>query len=87
MAQKQQQPEGFSEEVLQALLKLSPLERAVVYVRTVEEMSYQEMAEIFECSEASLRKRHERAKKKLLGYLGNTLCAKRKETQNGTVGL
>jgi len=44
---------------------LSALDRAVVYGRAVEELKFEELAEMHGKSAASLRKRYERARKKL----------------------
>ena len=48
-----------------ALNLLSVLDRAVIYGRAVEELKFEELAEIHGKSAASLRKRYERARKKL----------------------
>ncbi len=57
--------DGLSEEMLAALGCLTPKERAVLYGRVIEERDYRELAAICNCSEAALRKRYERAKRKL----------------------
>ncbi len=57
--------EYFSEVLHDALLKLSPFDRALVYSRIVEEYSYKELSEIHKRTEVSLRKRYERARNKL----------------------
>lgn len=59
----------FSPEVQSALFQLTPKERAVVYGRIIEEKSYSELAEISNISEAALRKRYMRAKRKLANAL------------------
>lgn len=59
----------FSPEVHKALLLLTPKERAIVYGRIVEEKSYEELAKISNVSEAALRNRYMRAKKKLADAL------------------
>lgn len=61
--------EYFSEILHDALLKLSPFDRALVYSRIVEEYSYKELSEIHKRSEVSLRKRYERARNKLQSIL------------------
>lgn len=66
----------FSPEVLEALLLLTPKERAIVYGRIVEEKSYGELAEICNISEAALRNRYLRAKKKLAAALYSADIAK-----------
>jgi len=55
----------ISEEMNVALKKLQPIDRALIYSRIVDEVGYSELSEIFGKSEQSLRKRYERAKKKL----------------------
>jgi len=59
---------GFSDEVLQALGALKPQDRALLYARIVEGYSYEELSLQMGCSQANLRKRYERAKKKV-GYM------------------
>lgn len=55
----------FGQEVMEALNRLTPLERTVIYGRIVEEKTYAELAFISGESEPALRKRYERAKRKL----------------------
>ena len=55
---------GFSEETRRALKALSPLQRAILYDRAVEEMSYAELAERYHIRESTARKRYERARRK-----------------------
>lgn len=62
----------FSTEVLEALLLLTPKERAIVYGRIIEEKSYSELAQISNISEAVLRNRYIRGKKKLADALRST---------------
>jgi len=59
----------ISEEMAAALKKLPALDRALVYGRVVEEMSYTALSAVHGKSEQSLRKRYERAKKKLAKLL------------------
>lgn len=59
----------FSEPLRQALLKLTPLNRSIVYRRIVEGYSYKDLSLIHNRSEAALRKRYERARKKLQKHL------------------
>jgi len=59
----------ISEEMTAALGKLKAQDRALVYSRAVDEMSYIELAEIHGKSEQTLRKRYERAKVKLADIL------------------
>lgn len=60
---------GISDGTLRALKQLKPKERALIYGRIIEGLSYDELSQLFGCSAAALRKRYERAKKKLAGYL------------------
>lgn len=60
---------AVSEQTLQALQRLKPQERALIYGRVIEEQSYEELARLLGRSPAALRKQYERAKKKLAGYL------------------
>lgn len=57
------------EDILSALLSLSMLDRAIVYGRVMEDLSYDELAKIHGKSPAALRKRYERARKKLAEQL------------------
>ena len=59
----------ISDELAAALETLTPMERALVYGSAVEEKSYKELAEVFDKKEATLRKKYERARKKLKTYL------------------
>jgi RNA polymerase sigma factor (sigma-70 family) len=59
------------EEIILALLKLNSLDRSIVYGRVMEEMSYDELSVIHKKSAASLRKRYERAKKRLANELAD----------------
>jgi RNA polymerase sigma-70 factor (ECF subfamily) len=61
----------ISEDMQKALGKLTALDRALIYGRAVDELSYSELSEIHGKSEQSLRKRYERAKKKLIGLLSS----------------
>ena len=54
------------------LLKLSPEERALVFSRVIDQKSYKELEEIYHISSSTLRKRYERAKKKLSKALQET---------------
>lgn len=71
---------GLSDRTLRALKRLKPEERALLYGRIMEEQSYEELSLLSGCSPAALRKRYERAKKKLAGYL--TAGHYGKETKN-----
>ena len=56
---------GMSEEIREALGVLSPNERALVVGRALDDLDYEQLSQIFGVSSATLRKRYERAKKKL----------------------
>ena len=55
-----------------ALLKLSPEERALVFSRVIDQKGYKELEEIYRISSSTLRKRYERARKKLAKALQET---------------
>ncbi|WP_312812118.1 RNA polymerase sigma factor [Sedimentibacter sp.] len=61
--------EYMSEELKAALMTLSPKDRALVFSRVIDEKSYSELELIYNASATALRKRYERAKKKLAGIL------------------
>jgi len=63
--------DGMSEEVSAALGILSPQDRALVISRLVDGMDYDELSHIYNTSTATLRKRYERAKKRLADALRN----------------
>ena len=58
-------PRPMSDELADALRRLSSEERAIVYARAVEDAPYAELAERLGMREATVRKKYERAKKKL----------------------
>ena len=60
----------MSEDLKEALSTLSVIERALIFGRIIEERDYQELEEIYQIPSATLRKRYERARKKL----SNQLC-------------
>lgn len=62
----------ISEKLQIAFSKLKPEDRALVYEIVVEEKSYSEITYIFDKSESVLRKRYERARKKLQELLNKT---------------
>jgi RNA polymerase sigma-70 factor (ECF subfamily) len=76
---------GSHDSVLEILCLLKAEDRALVYGRAIEEMSYDEMSLIFGKSPAALRKQFERAKKKLAGHLaaGNVDYERRQENEHG----
>lgn len=59
----------ISEELKNALMSLNAKDRALVLNRVIDEMDYKELAEIYKASPEALRKRYERAKKKLAEHL------------------
>ncbi|MCL2564251.1 MAG: sigma-70 family RNA polymerase sigma factor [Defluviitaleaceae bacterium] len=59
------QEEYMSEELKKALMVLSFKDRALVFSRVIDELDYNELAQIYGASAAALRKRYERAKNKL----------------------
>lgn len=59
----------FSLQTFNALKRLKPKERALLHARIIENMSYQELSYTTGDSEATLRKRYERAKNKMITYL------------------
>ena len=62
----------ISEELQEALMTLKPLDRALVHGIAVEEMAYKELSIVFGKSETVLRKRYERARKKLQSILNES---------------
>jgi RNA polymerase sigma-70 factor (ECF subfamily) len=62
-------PEGFSESTTKALHRLKSKERALIHARIIDERDYKDLAGEMGVSAATLRKRYERAKKKLAEYL------------------
>ena len=59
----------ISEPLYMALMQLKPADRALVHAVAVEQLSYREVSVILQKSEAALRKRYERAMKKVRQYL------------------
>ena len=57
--------EGISDELSTALGTLTPADRALVINRIVDGFDYTELSQIYGTSSPALRKRYERAKKKL----------------------
>lgn len=77
VAVSRESEKGISVETMQALQKLNPKERAVVYGRVMEDRSYEELSILTGSSTVALRKQYKRAKKKLANYL--TECHTGKE--------
>lgn len=63
---------GLSQELRDALRLLRPIDRALLLERAVEERGYAELAARYGKSEAALRKRYERAKKRMAELLEQT---------------
>ena len=61
--------DSLSDKTLRALSKLKPQDRALVYGRVMEEMTYKDLSFQMGISEVTLRKRYERAKNKLVEEL------------------
>lgn len=55
----------ISDELKAALLKISPRDRALIFSRVLDEKDYSQLEIIYNASSQTLRKRYERAKKKL----------------------
>lgn len=70
---KQENDQHMSEEVKEALEKLSTIERALIFNRIIEERDYKELELIYNIPATTLRKRYERARKKLSLQLLETL--------------
>jgi len=60
-----QMEDNMSEEVREALSVLTPKDRALVICRALDNIDYDQLSQIFDANPAALRKRYERAKKKL----------------------
>lgn len=65
-------PDYIGSELREALLALSPEDRALVFGRVMEELSFDELGERHGTPPATLRKRYERARKKLAQTLTHT---------------
>lgn len=64
-----QKPDYIGPELRRALEALSPADRGLVFGRVLEGLSYEELSQIYGKSAAALRKRYERARKKLAAEL------------------
>ena len=60
---------GISDDILHALSQLKPQDRALLYARIIEGYSYEELSQQMGSTPASLRKRYQRARKKVAEYL------------------
>ena len=75
---------GFiSDGLKEALLQLSPTDRGLVFSRVIDEKDYAELEQIYHLSASVLRKRYERAKKKLSKILQqpDSYCARLEESK------
>ena len=59
------------ENIQAALMSLPMLDRAIMYSHAIDEISFAELAQIYGKNAAALRKRYERARKKLSELLSN----------------
>ena len=66
-----QNQDYIPENIKAALMSLSPLDRAVTYSHAVNDAPFAELAQIYGKNAAALRKRYERARKKLSKILEN----------------
>jgi RNA polymerase sigma-70 factor (ECF subfamily) len=64
---------GLREDLIQALRVLGPKDRALFYSRAVEDLGFNQLAERYGGTPAALRKRYERARKKLAKHLEKTI--------------
>ncbi|MGL4338523.1 MAG: RNA polymerase sigma factor [Turicibacter sp.] len=67
--QEQKHTPYMSDAIHEALMTLSSLERGLIFNRIIEERQYQELEEIYNLPASTLRKRYERARKKLSNEL------------------
>lgn len=66
-----QEKKPLTDELREALARLTVTERAIVYERAVAETSYSELAERLGMREENIRKKYERARKKLAKCLAD----------------
>ena len=65
-----QEDEGYiPDNIREALMTLTVADRALVFGRVIEERSYDELSDILGKNAAALRKRYERARRKLMDIL------------------
>ena len=72
-------PDYIGPELRAALSVLTPEERGLVFGRVMEGRSYEELSQIYGPSAAALRKRYERARKKLALALSESELDEQKE--------
>ena len=70
-------PDYIGDDLRRALSTLSPEQRALVYSRVIEQRSFDALAVIYGKPAATLRKRYERARKKLAQALDGTPLGRR----------
>ena len=79
-------PDYIGEDVRRALNTLTPEQRALVYSRVIEQRSFDALAVIYGKPAATLRKRYERARKKLAQALAGTPAERRKPDEQSHTG-
>ena len=79
-------PDYIGEDLRRALATLSPEQRALVYSRVIEQRSFDALAVIYGKSAATLRKRYERARKKLAQALAGTPAERRRDDRESHTG-
>jgi RNA polymerase sigma-70 factor (ECF subfamily) len=77
---EENRPDFIREDLKAALLTLSPKDRALIFSRVIDERDYAELESVYHASASALRKRYERARKKLARRLnGGGACFTRLE--------
>lgn len=79
-------PDYIGEDLRRALDQLSPEQRALVYSRVIEQRSFDALAVIYGKPAATLRKRYERARKKLAQALAGTPSERRERDYESHTG-
>lgn len=74
---------GLSDEMLRALQRLKPTERALLYGQIIDGLSYEELSRLTGSSQVALRKQYQRAKDKIVKYLN--IEYGRKESNYGQI--
>jgi RNA polymerase sigma-70 factor (ECF subfamily) len=78
-----QRQDYIPENIQAALMSLPTLDRAVMYSHAVDDISFNELAKIYGKTSASLRKRYERARKKLSKLLSDDYLNERGSFKRG----
>ena len=78
-SRRNRNPDYIGPELRAALSVLTPEERGLVFGRVMEGRSYEELSQIYGPSAAALRKRYERARKKLALALSESELDEQKE--------